>query len=161
MSERPSRRIAVILERKPVQSRWETHHWQVLAVVPDPGGEPRVIVDTPESFQRLHPGFDATLYTDEAEGHYLNVTTEEPSVFVALRVPEEGGDPYPLQVTLSYNEAARWMDGGERVERAPMWRELAEWMAQWAEQNYRPEPKKRRKPRSFDGQGELREKKWT
>ena len=53
------------------------------------------------------------------------------------------------------------MDGGERVERIPMWREMAEWMAEWVERNYRPEPKKRRKPRSFDGLGDLREKKMT
>lgn len=161
MNPRPSVKIAVVLERRPVESRWQSHEWRVLTAVPDPGGDKRVIVDRPESLQVLHPGLDASLYPDEAEGHYLNATTEEPSVFVALRTREEGGDPYPLQVTLSYNEAARWMDGGEQVERVPMWREMAEWMAAWVEQNYRPEPKKRRKPRSFDGQGELREKKWT
>jgi hypothetical protein len=161
MSERPSRNIAVILERKPVESRWQSHEWKVMAAIPDPGGERRTVVDAPESFQVLYPGLEATLYPDEAEGHYLNVSTEEPSVFVALRTPEEGGDPYPLQVTLSYNEAARWMDGGENVERVPMWRELAEWMGEWVERNYRPEPKKRRKPRSFDGKGALREKKFT
>lgn len=161
MSQRPIRHIAVILERIPVASRWETHRWHVARIIADPGGEPRVILDTPQSLQRLHPGFEATLYPDEAEGHYLNATSQEPSVFVALRTPEEGGDPYPFQVTVSYNEAARWMDGSERVERAPMDPELAAWMAAWVEQNYRPEPKKRRKPRSFDGQGELREKKFT
>ena len=161
MTERPTQRIAVILERKPIESRWLTHQWQVIAALPDPGGERRVVRDSAQSLQVLHPGFEATLFEDEAEGHYLNVSTEEPSIFVALRTPEEGGDPYPLQVTLSYNEAARWMDGGERVERVPMWRELAEWMAEWVERNFRPEPKKRRKPRSFDGQGELREKKMT
>jgi hypothetical protein len=161
MTERPSRKIAVVLERKPIVSRWQTHQWQVCAVVPDPGGECRVLEDTPLSLQKLFPGFEATLFEDEAEGHYLNISTEEPSVFVALRTPEEGGDPYPLQVTLSYNEAARWMDGGELVERVPMWREMAEWMAEWVELNFKPEPKKRRKPRSFDGQGELRQKKFT
>jgi uncharacterized protein DUF3305 len=161
MSDRPTRMIAVILERTPVESRWETHQWLVHSVLPDPGGEPRVILDTPRSLQRLFPGFAAVLHADEAEGHYLNISSEEPSVFVALRTPEEGGDPYPLQVTLSYDEAARWMDGGERVERCPMWRELAEWMAPWVEANYKPEPKKRRRPRSFDGQGDIREKKFT
>ena len=159
MIERPSCKIAVILERKPVESRWQSHQWLVRAVLPDPGGERRVLADTPESLEVLFPGFNATLFEDEAEGHFLNVSTEEPSVFVALRTPEGGGDPWPLQVTLSYNEAARWMDGGEVVERVPMWRELAEWMAAWVEVHYKPEPRKRRKPRSFDGLGELREKK--
>jgi hypothetical protein len=161
MSERPSCKIAVVLERRPVESRWQSHEWRLLAAVPDPGGEAHAIVDTEESLQMLHPGLEATLYPDEAEGHFLNISSEEPSIFVALRRREEGGDPYPLQVTLSYNEAARWMDGGEQVERVPMWRELAEWMDEWVRRNYRPEPKKRRKPRSFDGQGDLREKKFT
>jgi hypothetical protein len=43
------------------------------------------------------------------------------------------------------------MDAAERVERLPAWEELAQWMAQWVEANYRPEPKERRRPRSFTG----------
>jgi hypothetical protein len=51
------------------------------------------------------------------------------------------------------------MDGGEKVERVVMWPELAGWMGEFVEANYRPEPKKRRKPRSFEGkEGVLREK---
>ena len=161
MTEKPTRLLAVILERTEVSNRWESHHWSLRAVVPDVGGEPRTLHETPTVLQRIHPGFEATLFVDEAEGYYLNVSTEEPSVFVALRTPEEGGDPRPFQLTLSYNEAARWMDGGETVERTPMWQELAEWVAAFADLHYKPEPKKRRKPRSFDGQGELREKKFT
>jgi Protein of unknown function (DUF3305) len=159
MIQRPTCRVAVVLERRPVESRWQSHEWRVASVLPDDGGSRRVIQETADSLQTLYPGFDATLFEDEAEGHYLNVSSEEPSVFVALRTPEEGGDPYPLQVTISYNEAARWMDGGEQVERVPMWREMAEWMSAWVDVHYKPEPRKRRKPRSFDGQGELREKK--
>ncbi len=40
----------------------------------------------------------------------------------------------------------------------PAWIELAAWMGAWVEANYRPEPKKRRKPQSFKGkEGRLRE----
>src|SRR4051812_16452762 len=79
MIERPTQRIAVILERRPIESRWQTHQWQVAGVVPDPGGERRVLSDSAQSRQVLYPGFEATLFVDEAEGHYLNVSTEEPS----------------------------------------------------------------------------------
>ena len=158
MPQRPSRLLSVILEREAVESRWETHHWRLLGVVPDVGGEPRVIFDNGASLQRLHPGFEVTLFEDEAEGYYLNVSTDEPSVFISVRTDDAGGDPYPFQATLSYNEAARWMDGGEKVERVVVWPELAAWMGQWVEDNYRPEPKQRRKPRSFEGKGQLREK---
>jgi hypothetical protein len=159
MIERPTQKLSVILEREAVESRWESHHWQLLGVVPDVGGEARTILETPTLMRRLHPGFEVTLFADEAEGYYLNVSSEAPSVFVSIRNDEGAVDPYPFQATLSYNEAARWMDGGEKVERVVMWPELAAWMGEWVEANYRPEPKKRRKPRSFEGkEGVLREK---
>ncbi len=158
MGAHPTRKIAVILERHAVQSRWETHRWLLAGVAPDEGGEVRVVAEDEAVLRRLHPGIDVTLFPGEAEGYYLNATSGEPSVFVALRVDETTGEPYPYQATLSYNEAARWMDGSERVERAPAWRDLAQWLAQWVEANYRPEPKQRRKPRSFVGkEGRLRE----
>jgi hypothetical protein len=154
----PTMKLAVILERVPVASRWEDHRWQLLGAVPDVGGEPRTILETP-SLRRLFPGFEVTLYPDEAEGYYLNVSTSEPSVFVRIRRDERTDEPYPFQANLSYNEAARWMDGGEKVERVAAWPELAAWMGEWVEANYRPEPKRRQRPRSFEGkEGVLREK---
>jgi len=159
MLEKPKRMLAVILGREAVESRWETHHWQLLGVVPDVGGEARTIVDNPASRQRLFPGFEVTLFRDEAEGYYLNASSESPSVFVCLRIDEATGEPYPFLATLSYNEAARWMDSNERVERTPTWPELAAWMAEWVNENYRPEPKKRQRPKSFEGkEGRLRER---
>ncbi|HYC35154.1 MAG TPA: DUF3305 domain-containing protein [Usitatibacter sp.] len=157
MPDHPCRKLSVVLQRQAVSSRWESHRWSVHGVLPDVGGERRPIVQSDSLLQMLYPGFDVFLYPDEAEGYFLNVSTEEPSVFVGLRTDEATGDPYPYQTTLSYNEAARWMDGGERVERVPAWLELAAWMGQFVELNYRPEPRKRRKPRSFAGkEGVLR-----
>jgi uncharacterized protein DUF3305 len=159
MVEKPTRKLAVILAREAVESRWESHRWHLLGAVPDVGGEPRTLIDTPAMLQRIFPGFEVTLFPDEAEGYYLNASSEAPSVFVSIRHDEDGADPYPFQATLSYNEAARWMDGGEKVDRCVAWPDLAAWMGEWVEQNYRPEPKQRRKPRSFEGkEGRLREK---
>jgi hypothetical protein len=159
MKIRPTKPIAVILEREAVESRWESHRWNLVDVVPDVGGEPRVILESPQRRRILHPGFEVVLYEDEAEGYYLNVSTDEPSVFVAVRADEASGDLRPFQATLSYNEAARWMDGSERVERCAAWPELAAWMGEWVQANYRPEPKKRQRPRSFEGkEGKFREK---
>ena len=157
MLERPTQRIAVILQREAARSRWEDFHWDLLGVVPDVGGEARTIARDERILQRLYPGFELVLFRDEAEGYYLNVSSEAPSVFVSLRREEGSADPYPFQVTLSYNEAARWMDSNERVERVPAWPELAAWVGAWVQDNYRPEPKKRQRPRSFEGkEGRLR-----
>jgi len=154
----PTRKLSIILERAPIESRWATHRWDLVGVVPDQGGEARTIVESATAMQRLHPGFDVALYRDEAEGYYLNVSSEVPSVFVSLRIDEESGDPYPFQATLSYNEAARWMDSNERVERVAASPEIAGWATDWVAANYRPEPKKRQRPKSFRGkEGRLRE----
>ncbi len=159
MIEYPSRTLAVILERHPIQSRWASHAWTLAGVGPDQPGEPRTLSDDGQVLRRLYPGFEVRLFPEEAEGYFLNVTSGSPSVFVALRQDDDGGDPFPYQATLSYNEAARWMDGSEKVERADAWPELAQWIADWVADNYKPEPKQRRKPRSFRGkEGVLRVK---
>ena len=151
MSERPTERIAVILRRDTLEGRWADHAWDLHAVVPDVGGETRTAEQDARTLLRVFPGHELVLFRDEAEGYYLNTSSEEPSVFVSLRIEESSGEPYPFLVTMSYNEAARWMDSNERVERAPAWPELATWLAQWVEANYRPEPKKRQRPKSFEG----------
>lgn len=159
MPEKPTERVAVILQRQAIESPWQSHEWTLHAVIPDVGGEVRTIRETPTSLQRVHPGFEVTLHRDEAEGYHLNATSEEPSAFVSIRADEGAEDPYPFMVTLSYNEAARWMDSNERVERVAIWRELAEWLARFAAEHYKPEPRKRQRPRSFAGkEGVLRAK---
>ena len=151
MQDRPTRQITVILRRDTVESRWETHRWDLDAVVPDVGGETRTTIRDARTLLRIHPGFELVIFRDEAEGYYLNVSSEAPSVFVSLRIDEASGEPYPFMATLSYNEAARWMDSNERVERVLAWPELAAWLGAWVEANYRPEPKKRQRPKSFEG----------
>jgi hypothetical protein len=153
MLDKPKRMLAVILGREAV----ETTGKRTIGSSGAWSRRGRGVVDCSAS-RCLSPD-SVTLFPDEAEGYYLNASSEVPSVFVSIRSDEAGGDPYPFQATLSYNEAARWMDGGEKVERAPLWPELAGWMGAWVEENYRPEPKKRQRPRSFEGkEGRLREK---
>jgi len=158
MSPIPMQKVSIILERVPLESRWASHRWDVCGVIPDVGGESHTIVDTEALLRKVYPGFELGLYRDEAEGYYLNVSSEVPSVFVSLRIDEASGDPYPFQATLSYNEAARWMDASERVERVAASPEIAGWATDWVAANYRPEPKKRQRPKSFRGkEGRLRE----
>jgi hypothetical protein len=157
MIDRPSVKVSVILERVAVQSRWEDHQWRIAGVVPDVGGEPRDIVMHEALSQRIFPGFELVLHKDEAEGYFLNTSSDDTSVFVSIRKDEATGDPYPFMATLSYNEAARRMDGGEMVERASAWPDLAAWLSEYVAANYKPEPKRRQKPRSFKGmEGRLR-----
>lgn len=145
----PEITLAVVMQRRAVQNRWLSEVWEPLGVVLNHpgGGEVCPLVDEGGIAQWLHPGFKVKLFRDEAEGYYLNVSTREPRVFVMWRMQDGRGQPE--FVTLSYNEAGRMMDGGEQVDAVPMPAELFAWVGAYVEANYRPEPKKRRRPQSF------------
>lgn len=147
--ERASKRVAVIMQRRALQSRWQSETWELLGVLHDYEGDgaARVIVEESATTQWLYPGLEIELRRDEADGYYLNVTSGEPSVFVLWRMEEARA--VPQFVTVSYAEAARWMDAGESVDRVPMPQALVGWVGGYVERNYRPEPKKKRRPQSF------------
>ncbi|MFO0325406.1 MAG: DUF3305 domain-containing protein [Burkholderiales bacterium] len=151
---RPRLVLCVVMERAATQSRWQAFQWRPIGVLPDDGAraDGTVLVENEGLLQRLHIGFETALFPDEAEGYFLNISSPDPRVFVAWRVVEDDPDDVrPYMVTLSYNEAARWMDAQEKVEGVPMPDEIAEVLAQWVSANYRPPEKKQRiRPRSFE-----------
>lgn len=145
--EKPSFPVAVVMQRRAAQSRWADYIWELHGVLADPGGAPRLLRQDGEAAQWLHPGFRLLLHKDETEGYYLNVSAPHPRVFVLWRM--EGEHALPLEVTVSSDEASRWLDGGHSVDGVAMPPEIFAWVGEYVENNYRPEPKKRIKPRSF------------
>lgn len=153
----PSIAIAVIMERYAIESRWVTHAWRVAGVeLEDTAGE--MLETVGGSWFQRHGGFALVLYRDEAEGYYLNVATGTPNVFVMWRQADGELDgqtadgeaaPLPHSLTVSYNEAARWMDAQERVDAVPMPGSMAQWLADYVATHYKPEPKKKRIKNSF------------
>jgi hypothetical protein len=136
------------MQRRPAKSRWADVVWEPFGVVcGHAGGAVQLLRDQDGIAQWLHPGFTVQLHRDEAEGYYMNVTGKDPRVFILWRM--EGDQALPLHVTLSFDEAGRWMDGGHAVDGVAMPAELFAWVGEYVEKNYRPEPKKRIKPRSF------------
>lgn len=120
----------------------------------EPQHPPRALVNKGEVQQWLHPGFELLLHRDETEGYYTNVSSGSPRIFVLWRMEDEelGEDAaraLPLQVTASYDEGGRWLDGGNAVDSVRMPVEVFAWVGDYVEKNYRPEPKKRIRPRSF------------
>jgi hypothetical protein len=145
---KPSFPIAVVMQRRPAQSRWTDWVWEPWSVLPGyPDGAPRVLVEEGGMSQWLHPGFKLVLHKDETEGYYMNVSAPQPRVFVLWRMDEERA--LPLDVTVSSDEAGRWLDGGHSVDGVAMPAEIFAWVGEYVENNYRPQPKKRIKPRSF------------
>ena len=147
--ERATKRLAVIMQRRMLRSRWQSEAWEPVGVLTEYDGETgaRVIVEEGDTTQWLYPDMPVELRRDEADGYYMNMSTQQPSVFVLWRMDKERA--VPQYVTVSYAEAGRWMDAGERVDRVPMPREMWEWVGGYVERNYKPEPKKKTRPQSF------------
>jgi hypothetical protein len=144
--------IAVLMQWTQLDDRWQSEKWEAIGVIEDPGTEtaPRQLFKDSAQARWLHPGLALELFRDEAEGYYLNLSAEQPFVFVMWRL--EDGFARPALATLSYNEAARMMDAGEAVDGVPMPDEWRGWFADYVQEHYRPEAKKKRiRPPSFKG----------
>lgn len=131
-------------------SQWQPWRWELAEVVPHDdafGSEPRLLVDSGDEQRWLHPGFTVELFRDDAEGYYLNATTEAPGWFVLWRLEDDFARP--VTVTVSYHDAGRWLDAQETVEQVPAPPEVVAWMREFADAHYVPEPRKRKRPESF------------
>ena len=141
--------VAVILQRTPLANRWTAERWEPVAVEPvaadAPAGAPAKIADDAAGTRWRFSGFAIELHRSEAEGFFLNVTAPDPKVFVMWRHVEAPAVPpvRPETVTVSYNEAARLLDGGEHVDAVPMPPEIRAWMTPFVAENYKPEPKRK------------------
>jgi len=142
--------VAVIFERTPIANRWVGERWEPVAVLPravDAAQAPAPVKvrDDPSATRWRFDGHVFELHPSEAEGYYLNLVAPEPKAFVMWRTSDDGGDPpvFPVIVTVSYNEAARMLDGGERVDAVPLPAGIRAWMEPFVAEHYKPEPKKR------------------
>ncbi len=138
--------LGVIMERGLITGRWSGERWEAKGVVRDtlPAGAPEQVIFRDErNTQILFPGFELKLRRDEAEGYYLNITSPLPKVFVLWRKDEGDEIARPRMLTVSFNEGARWMDGGETVDGVALPVELLSWIGEFVERNYEGEPRKK------------------
>ena len=145
--------MAVVMERVAQPNPWEDWRFEVAEVVACEaafGDTPRVLRDDGKRCRTLFPGFELSLFRDECEGYYLNLTSGAPVWFVVWRIDDE--DPSsarPETVSLSYNEAGRWLDAQEHVDNVPLGSDLVAWLQAYTDKHYKPELKKRKRPASF------------
>ncbi|GAA0528956.1 DUF3305 domain-containing protein [Pigmentiphaga daeguensis] len=159
-SQAPRIDVAVIMRKERVHgpmSRWQPWRWTLADVVADEpafGGAPHRLRQDAHGELWLHPGFAVELFKDDAEGYYLNATTEAPCWFVMWRMQEAAGpDDEPLArpelVTLSYYHAGRLLDAQETVEQVPAPADVVGWLRAFVVEHYVAEPKRKRRPVSF------------
>lgn len=154
---RPSIDVAVVMRREAIDNRWQSTRWTLDSVVPaEPafGSRPRLMTRVGEAQTWLHPGFTVELLDTDAEGYYLNVTTDSPCFWVVWRMEETAqlaDEPVavPTIVTLSYHDAGRWLDAQETVEQVPAPPEVVAWLTEFVNQHAVGEVKRRQRPESF------------
>ena len=143
--------VAVIMQRTPLANRWIDERWEAIAVeVAEESTETAECVeDSPSRSAWRCAGHFVELHPAETEGYYLNASATEPKVFVMWRMagPEDHAEPRarPWIVTLSYAEAARFLDAGEQVDAVPIPAVLLSALQSFVAANYRPEPRKKAK----------------
>ncbi|MGC1176316.1 DUF3305 domain-containing protein [Polaromonas sp.] len=154
---RPCVAVAVVMRRERIDNRWQPWRWSLADIVPHEEGfgtQPRLLLKDDQEERWLHPGFRVELFTDDAEGYYLNITTPQPCFWVVWRMEEEtalADEPVavPQTVTLSYHDAGRWLDAQETVEQVAAPRDVVEWMQAFVDAHYVLEAKRRQRPQSF------------
>jgi hypothetical protein len=141
--------VDVIMERVPLRNRWVSERWQVAAVVPvDASFAQRPscerLDDHAQAARWRCGGCDIELHPSEAEGYYMNLTATEPKAFVLWRLGEQGEPAArPVVVTVSYHEAARFLDSGEQVDGVALPDAIAQWMRPFIAEHYKPEPRRK------------------
>lgn len=156
-SQRPSIEVAVIMRRERIDNRWQPWRWALADVVSQQSGfgdTPRLLLRTDDEERWLHPGFRVELLVTDAEGYYLNVTTEQPCFWVVWRMEEEPAladevMAVPTIVTLSYHDAGRWLDAQENVDQVPAPAEVVQWLQAFVNDHHVLEVKRRQRPESF------------
>ena len=147
------------MQRVPLVNRWADERWEACAVELEEGeSSPSMAADATQSRWRFS-GLEIELHPVEAQGYYLNVSAPEPKVFVLWRSADDDAQPRarPLIVTVSYDEAARFLDVGEQVDAVPMPAALRAAMEAFVATHYRPEPRKKVKRNEFyEGDERLR-----
>ena len=152
------------MRREPIvgaMSRWQSHRWVLDDVILESEASIEAVDKTALLLSKdgsnerwKHSFYKAELYADDAEGYYLNVTTNAPCWFVLWRMEEEANiadEPIakPEMVSLSYHDAGRWLDAQETVEQVPLPPEVITWLKAFVDQYHVNELKKRKRPDSF------------
>jgi len=170
--------VRLIVERKSIDNQWQSHRWVIHDLVPlelsAGGGLPP---SNDVQFQRLRlPSNDASgdllftaeasldLHRAEAEAYAENLASSEPAIYAVLRHNEDEDDSgdgeidiHLAEISLSPYNIQDYEDCGEdQVEKLPLQGPIAEFVKEFVEIHFKPEPfikRKRDKARNRDQLG--------
>lgn len=150
--------IGIVVERRPAKSKWISHVWKAVAVLPGAGAvEDWKLLDQDGEVQRFHIAtLSLELHRKETESYRVNLSNQVPSVYVVLRTPDGADDDpdepeiWAVRATASPFEAQDFLDcGDDLVEPVPMPDGMIAWVREFVDRHHLEEPFKKRKRKNY------------
>ena len=159
--------VRLIIERQSIDNRWQSHRWVIHDLVPlDLTAGDGLPPSNDIQFQRLRqPSGDEMgealftaeasldLHRAEAEAYAENLASSEPAIYAVLRQNEDEDasddadiDIHLAEISLSpYNIQDIEDCGEDQVEKLPLQGPIADFVKEFVEIHFKPEPFKKRK----------------
>ena len=170
--------VRLIVERQSIDNQWQSHRWVIHDLVPlELSAGDGLPPSNDAQFQRLRQPSDADsgdalftaealldLHRAEAEAYAENLASSEPAIYAVLRHNEDedysGDDEIDIhlaEISLSPYNVQDYEDCGEdQVEKLPLQGPIADFVREFVEIHFKPEPfikRKRDKARNRDQLG--------
>lgn len=145
--------LGIVVEKRPAISRWITHVWKPVAVLPGatPISDWKLLIDD-GSIQTYHIAtLPLILHRKETEAYLVNLANDTPAIYVILRASDVDDDPdgreiYAVAATASPYAAQDFTDSAEdTVEAVPMPDGLVAWIQEFIDRHHTDTPFKKRK----------------
>jgi hypothetical protein len=170
--------VRLIIERQSIDNQWQSHRWVIHDLVPlELSAGDGLPPSNDVQFQRLRQPSDddsgdllftaeasLDLHRAEAEAYAENLASSEPAIYAVLRHNEDEDDSgddeidiHLAEISLSPYNIQDYEDCGEdQVEKLPLQGPIAEFVKEFVEIHFKPEPfikRKRDKARNRDQLG--------
>jgi hypothetical protein len=141
--------VAILLQRFKIDNPWITEKWQAIGVIPTKKNtgktnEITLISNINNEPIYRHDGFILELVHDELDSYYQNLVSANANIFIVCR-EEDDDRPKPFLVTLSYDEAAIYMETDETIYTVAIDIQIYQTIERFVLENYKPEKRKKRK----------------
>ncbi|MDC0458868.1 DUF3305 domain-containing protein [Alphaproteobacteria bacterium] len=159
--------VRLIVERQSIDNEWQSHRWVIHDLVPLELSAGRGLPPSNDAqFQRLRQPSDADagdalftaeasldLHRAEAEAYAENLASSEPAIYAVLRHNEDEDysvddeiDIHLAEISLSPYNIQDYEDCGEdQVEKLPLQGPIADFVKEFVEIHFKPEPFIKRK----------------
>ncbi|MEC9265088.1 MAG: DUF3305 domain-containing protein [Alphaproteobacteria bacterium] len=150
--------LGIVVEKRPAASRWISHTWRPVAVLPGAAALSEwKLLDREGDVERIQIAtLELELHRKETEAYLVNLANETPSVYVVLRAPDLEDDDADapeicaVRATASPFEAQDFLDSGEDiVEPVPMTEGLIAWVQAFIDRHHEETQFKKRKRKDF------------